>query len=770
MKKLLTILLALCLVGGLMPGAAWADVTWNESTQDNNGVTTKTTEVTTADGLNAALTAVNNTNTNTTWIIKLTNDITIDSTLVIDGKTVTLDLNGYVLKYENGSVEGSVIEVASGGNLTITDSRASDDTASHKFKVDTTQDDLWVLVDNNARETGVEYRTVTGGIITGGKSKRGGGIDVNKNATFKLKSGNIIGCVADKCGGVFVDSNGTFTMQGGSIKGCLSKYFDNGDLNDGGGVYLANESSFVMENGCIEECTGRNGGGVYIRAYSGTMHSGAGGFTMKGGRISDCISLNGGDAVHADGYFTLSGGTISGSQTSIKTSLVFATHQSDVKITSGEIKGDRQQSDVYAISGKVNISGGIITGNCDLYENSTISGGTLNGNIKGTSDITGGIYSGTISGGTFYSDDDNFYKAIKLEGSGEVKDSIYVIYKVEGKNYAKQIIETDKSWSPKGLSSKPGYTFDGWYTDASKSCSDNEKYYGKCPVSGSETITLYYNWIEKSYNVKFDYDDGASQIKTSKVKWTGEALSGISEPTREGYNFKGWMYGNTLVSSDTKYKDLVPNDDAKNDTITLKAQWEKIRTHYGGSRTQYPTIETPEHGTITLAANGRSVTITPDEGYEIASVTVNGEDKGAVSTLSGLRTGNKIAATFQKTKETLDAEAKAAVAALSTMKARSSRTAKGNIKVVAKISDAEKAKLAELTDLGYTVKYRFYRSTKKASSYKAMLEGTTGTYINTIGKAGTRYYYKAQIRVYDANGTLVAKTELKNCKYATRRF
>ena len=68
------------------------------------------------------------------------------------------------------------------------------------------------------------------------------------------------------------------------------------------------------------------------------------------------------------------------------------------------------------------------------------------------------------------------------------------------------------------------------------------------------------------------------------------------------------------------------------------------------------------------------------------------------------------------------------------------------------------------------MKYKFYRSTKKASSYKARIEKDTSTYINTTGKAGTRYYYKAQIRVYDANGTLVAKTALKDCKYACRKF
>ena len=194
----------------------------------------------------------------------------------------------------------------------------------------------------------------------------------------------------------------------------------------------------------------------------------------------------------------------------------------------------------------------------------------------------------------------------------------------------------------------------------------------------------------------------------------------------------------------------------------------KVVSYGGGSSRQYPKVAETEHGTITLSSNGRTATITPDAGYEIASVTVNDEDKGAVSALIGLRTGDKIAATFQKTKDTLDTETKAAVASLSTLKARSSKTAKGNVKVIAKLSTAEKAKLAALADLGYTVKYKFYRSTKKSAGYKAMFEKTSRTYSNTSGKTGTRYYYKAQIRVYDAGGTLVAKTALKECKYATR--
>lgn len=60
--------------------------------------------------------------------VKLTSDITIYTTLVVN-RTVTLDLNGYVLKYGSSSA-GHVITVSS-GILTIEN---SDYTKSHNFQ------------------------------------------------------------------------------------------------------------------------------------------------------------------------------------------------------------------------------------------------------------------------------------------------------------------------------------------------------------------------------------------------------------------------------------------------------------------------------------------------------------------------------------------------------------------------------------------------------------------------------------------------------------
>ncbi len=118
--------------------------------------------------------------------------------------------------------------------------------------------------------------------------------------------------------------------------------------------------------------------------------------------------------------------------------------------------------------------------------------------------------------------------------------------------------------------------------------------------------------------------------------------------------------------------------------------------------------------------------------------------------------------------ETEDEVDAVALVAKLTPVARSAKTAKGYIRVQANLDKNDNAIISELQDAGYTVKYRFYRSTKKSASYKSALTKKTTSYTNTSGKKGTKYYYKVQVRVYDESGKIVAKTALKQCKYACR--
>ncbi len=143
--------------------------------------------------------------------------------------------------------------------------------------------------------------------------------------------------------------------------------------------------------------------------------------------------------------------------------------------------------------------------------------------------------------------------------------------------------------------------------------------------------------------------------------------------------------------------------------------------------------------------------------------------------MSEAATGSTVTVVIEKAAEPTDDAAAKIAKAKSIVKdmklvARSSKTAKKNIKAVLKSDAKVKASIKGLKDLGFTVKYRFYRSTKKAASYKAAVTKKTAAYTNTSGKKGTKYFYKVQVRVYDENGKLIAKTALKQCKYASRTW
>ena len=188
--------------------------------------------------------------------------------------------------------------------------------------------------------------------------------------------------------------------------------------------------------------------------------------------------------------------------------------------------------------------------------------------------------------------------------------------------------------------------------------------------------------------------------------------------------------------------------------------------------TQKPEIIAGEGVKAELRINGTKATITVEAGYEITDVLVNGVSIGKVTEITGLKTGDKVEIKTAKKQTEPEFNVKNYVKEL-TLAARSSKTAKGNIRIkVASVTDenGNPIDLSELKAKGYTVKYKFYRSEKKAAEYGARIEKDTdnNSYINNTGKKGAKYFYKVRVMVYDANGKLAAKSELKQCKYATR--
>lgn len=97
-----------------------------------------------------------------------------------------------------------------------------------------------------------------------------------------------------------------------------------------------------------------------------------------------------------------------------------------------------------------------------------------------------------------------------------------------------------------------------------------------------------------------------------------------------------------------------------------------------------------------------------------------------------------------------------------------SKTKQQSVKLQMKQSSKTRKQIKALQSLGYSVKYRFYRSTKKRQGYQRLATKKTNAYTVVKGKKGTRYYYKTQLCVYDKEGKLIAKTALKQSKYAEK--
>ena len=456
-------------------------------------------EVATAEELAAAL----ENNANDT--VKLTADITINTTLTIS-RTVTLDLNGNVLKM-TGS--GSVIKVESGGSLTIADSNT---TTQHNFTPN--GDGLWVL-----DETGGS-KFVYGGIITGGTGmppgvnySEGGGVYVSAGAALTMNGGSIVGCKAESGGGVCIvydytaQKTSEFIMKGGSIIGCTA--------SSGGGVLIRSGCRFTMNSGSeIRCCTARTGGGVTINASSSL----AGSFTLAGGKIHKCKAyvannfLSHGGGISNEGEFIMESGCIE-------------------NCTSQSQRDDNKSSGVYNKGKLFILRGGTIDGN--ITNNTTLNadGGTFTGTVENKD--------GTISGGDFSKATLNGMLVITFDpDNGDQSITQEVNWSKDGATLT----------APDPVPTNEGHSLDGWYYDNN----GTETKWNFDMDTVKCTMTLKAKWELSTYSVTLQTDGGtiaSGKEVTGYTYGTGAVLPTANDITREGYRFDGWYADSSFSNS-----------------------------------------------------------------------------------------------------------------------------------------------------------------------------------------------------------------------------
>ena len=200
--------------------------------------------------------------------VKLTDNITITSTLEI-ARSLTLDLNGYVLKMGG---TGRVIHIIK----------------SHGYDVK-----VEIKDGEPGKEHTGEYAALpAGGVITGGKADKGGGILLDGGCTLKLTGGCITDCHATDTGGGGVVLNGDTAilyMSGTArIENCTAgkmwgaAIFNSGTMYADGGTVdgtVNNQGTIRRSEGAAAETVfngtvyNRSAGTIIAGIYNGTVEN-----------------------------------------------------------------------------------------------------------------------------------------------------------------------------------------------------------------------------------------------------------------------------------------------------------------------------------------------------------------------------------------------------------------------------------------------------------------------------------------------------------------
>lgn len=581
-------------------------------------------EVSTKDELTSAL------GDSTKDTVKLTADIIIDTTLTVN-RAVTLDLSGFVLQMTGND---SVIKVEQGGELTIADSNKN---TAHKFAQNT--NGLWELVDGSSTSS----KTVNGGIITGGKAQKGGGVYVAPGGKLHMTGGSIVGCQARYGGGVYLDNNdqtgkpSEFTMTSRSIIGCTASDY-------GGGVAVNPKCTFTMNNDSeIRSCTARLGGGVYTN-NSGT--NGPGVFTLRNGAILSCKADSWGGGVYNEGSFIMEDGTIKNCTAEWNWPSSGGVFNHREFTMSGGAIGEENKTDkshvynnsftsaIFTISddatiyanvandSRWNADGGEIFGdvtNAVYSEYGAVIAGTEG--AAGSTEFSGAVTNnetGTIAGGTFTHTVTNNVNTVTNNG-GTILGGDFSKASLSGQlvitfdpNNGDKSSRQDVVWSKDGATlevptpdpTKEGYTFEGWYYDNN---GVNTKWNFETDKA-RYTMTLTAQWEANTYTVTVENDGNGTASAAPASAKMGEEVSLTATP-KSGYHFKRWEVVPDKVEIENN-KFTMPADD-----VTVKAIFERNASSGGsggggGGTTYYTlTFETNGGGSMQAIRAARGKTL-----------------------------------------------------------------------------------------------------------------------------------------------------------------
>ena len=526
-----------------------------------------------------------------------------------------------------------------------------------------------------------------GGSIVGCSAVYGGGVYVA--GEFVMTGGSIIGCAADRGGGVCMrDNDAVFNMSGSAaIRYCKAASKDT-SYAPGGGVYAL--GAFTMSgNAAISNCecitgSGRAaGGGVYVSYHNKNTE-----FTMGGNAVIENCKVTASSQNSWTGSY--GGGVLVSSRSSLTLKDQAAIRKCSAKNTAGgathgggifaegtltiaglaEVDKDCSAavgSGIYMevgpdfiVSQNLYANGGVIAGEVVLNSasnhgatlkitgsdegvtefkgsvlnnNGIIEKGKFTGEVTNNGSITGGKFTGTVNNnGIIKNADDgtgpDFTDTVINGEDGTIAEDVsitalefVVTFDNEGTKTTETIAKGDKLTAPT-TQTKEDYRFDGWYY----ANNGGEAKWDFDTDIVTRAMTLKAKWVQ-TYTVTFE-TSGGSAVDPVTVD-AGSTVSKPADPARSGYAFDGWYTENT-------YENPYDFHAAVTGSLTLYAKWNAI---VYSDPTYAVSAPTAENGKIAVspryAERGERVTITvtPDEGYELESLTVT-DSRGNELTLT----------------------------------------------------------------------------------------------------------------------------------------
>lgn len=477
-RKLFSVLIAICIVIGVLPFTAiavYAEATYTTSTGSAEGSFLEAIAHVTDGGT-----------------ITLLKNIEVDGTVTSPiSKSFTLLGGGYEVKITNGSIiiAGSAVVYLGGADYSETLKIYSTDNLSSIFNI---QDSAKLYI----------YDNVTLGPSTCFNSA--GGIHLSEDAELHMYGGTITDCnnPFSICGGVAITDHSKFYMHGGTIQNCTGS--EGGAISIHPGPAIGSGShgtpTFEMTGGTISNCHDNNYGGGAIFSNAGSQ-----GLNIKitGGRIENCSADNartgygGAISLWGDNVFqtsvSISGVTFYNNSAVLYGGALFlnlpskvdvelsnvsfesnsAPNGGAIRVDSGTLKfsgsntftGNKATNGeggaVYLNNGEAKFSGTTFSGN-----SATSSGGAIyrtpNAKLSfyGSNTVTD---NSAASGGGLAVSSNSFFMPSDVsiyDNSASVQgDDIYVTG--SGSFFAPD--------APEGAQLSCGHTVDGWYIDAEDS-------------------------------------------------------------------------------------------------------------------------------------------------------------------------------------------------------------------------------------------------------------------------------------------------------------